>query len=50
MRNYSSKSNKPMTRYRTPSRFKVQQAEQVKRHKGNVKKKFNFNHFNKIGN
>ncbi len=31
MRNYSSKSNKQMTRYRTPSTFKVRQAEYAKK-------------------
>ncbi len=31
MRNYASKSNKQMTRYRTPSTFKVRQAEYTKK-------------------
>ena len=30
MRNYGSKSNKQMTRYRTPSSFKVRKSEATK--------------------
>ncbi len=33
MRNYSRKTNKRVTRYRTPSYFRVVKAEQVKREK-----------------
>jgi hypothetical protein len=33
MRNYSSKSNKRVVRFRTPSSFKVRQAEGAKRAK-----------------
>ncbi|HLD86109.1 MAG TPA: hypothetical protein VJA28_01505 [Patescibacteria group bacterium] len=32
MRNYASKSNKRVVRYRTPSSFKARQAELSKRH------------------
>lgn len=32
MRNYASKSNKKVVRYRTPSSFKTRQAEAAKRH------------------
>ncbi|MFA4937168.1 MAG: hypothetical protein WC575_02690 [Patescibacteria group bacterium] len=31
MRNYAGKSNKQMTRYRTPSAFKVRKSENTKR-------------------
>jgi len=34
MRNYASKSNKSMTRYRTPATWRARRAENIKRLKG----------------